>query len=188
MNSALLVIDIQNDYFPNGSMELHHSVEAGLKAKQLLQDFRTAHALVIHVRHIAIKPTATFFIKNTIGAEIHPSVQPLETETVVIKHYPNSFRDTTLDSELKKNNIQRLLIAGMMTHMCVDSTVRAAFDLGYEVYVVRDACATKALTIGDDRISAENVQNSFLAALNGVFCSVISSQDAMSIILERGHD
>jgi nicotinamidase-related amidase len=176
MKTALLIIDIQNDYFPGGKMELNKSIEAGINAKELLDHFRDKKMCVVHIKHIAIKPTATFFIRNTAGAEIHNFVKPLETEKLVVKNYPNSFRETDLDSYLKENNINRLVIIGMMTHMCIDSTVRAAFDLGYEIILTGEACATKELMIDSDRVSAENVQKSFLAALKGIFCQIFTKQ------------
>ena len=184
MKTALIIIDIQNDYFPEGKMELNKSIEASLNAKELLEYFREKKMCVVHVQHIAIKPTATFFIKNTEGAEIHSSVKPLETEKLVIKNYPNSFRNTDLDSYLKQNSINRLVIFGMMTHMCIDTSVRAAFDLGYEIILVGEACATKELTINNARVSAENVQLAFLAALKGTFCQILTKQEIKSSINE----
>jgi nicotinamidase-related amidase len=105
MKTALIIIDIQNDYFPEGKMELNKSIAASLNAKELLEYFREKKICIVHVQHIAIKPTATFFIKNTAGTDIHYSVKPLETEKLVVKNYPNSFRNTDLDLYLKRNNI-----------------------------------------------------------------------------------
>jgi nicotinamidase-related amidase len=125
------------------------------------------------VQHIATSPSATFFLPNTHGVEIHPSVTPTEYDVVVVKHFPNSFRETNLLELLRENAISKLTIIGMMTHMCIDTTVRAASDLGFEVAVVADACATKNLRLGDHEVVAKDVQTAYLAALDGTFAIVI---------------
>ncbi len=182
MKTALLIIDVQNDYFTNGRMELNNSFDASVKIKELIDSFRKKLMPVVHVQHISTKPGATFFLPDTPGVEFHENVKPVTGEKVVIKNYPNSFRNTDLDDYLKANNISKLVITGMMTHMCVDTTVRAAFDLGYDCYVVGDCCATRSLKIYDTEISSENVQNSFLAALNGVFSKVIKKDDVENLL------
>ena len=177
MKCALVLVDVQNDYFPGGTMELQGSLEAGLVAKDIVADFRQAGMPVVHVQHIATKSTATFFLPGTSGAEIHESVRPSPGEKVVVKHYPNSFRETDLQKHLETLEVGRIAILGMMTHMCIDTTVRAAFDLGYDIQVVGAGCATKSLSIGQVTVAAEDVQDSFLAAMNGTFCKVVSRSD-----------
>lgn len=172
MTSALLLIDIQNDYFPGGSMALEGSVEAAARAGELLAAFRRAGQPVIHIQHLALRPGATFFIPGTPGAGIHASVAPLAGEAVIEKHFPNSFRETTLLATLREKGIDELVIAGMMTHMCVDATVRAAFDLGFRCRVASDACATRALVFDDQAVPAAHVQVAFLAALQGLYATV----------------
>ena len=110
------------------------------------------------------------------------NVKPEENEKIIIKNYPNSFRNTGLDEYLKKNGISKLVITGMMTHMCIDATVRAAYDLGYECIVVEECCATKELSINNKKASAEDVQNAFLASLNGLFSKVINLDNAFELI------
>lgn len=172
MTTALLLIDLQNDYFPGGAMALEGSEAAVAVATRLLDRWRARHLPVIHVQHLSTRPGAGFFIPGTAGAEIHPAVAPLPGEPVVTKHMPNSFRDTPLADLLRAGGIDRLVIAGMMTHMCVDSTTRAAFDLGFRCTVVRDACATRALPLDDAVVPAAQVQAAFLAALHGLFADV----------------
>ncbi|NLV69116.1 MAG: cysteine hydrolase [Spirochaetes bacterium] len=176
MTKALLLIDVQNDYFAGGSMELHGSFEASLKIKDLLDHFRKKSMPVIHIQHQSVLPGSTFLVPGTRGAEIHENVKPLDTEKIFKKIFPNSFRSTGLDEYLKENKISTLVIAGMMTHMCVDTTVRAAFDLGYKCILAGDGCATRELKINDRIISANSVHNSFLAALNGIFAQVLDSR------------
>lgn len=181
MGKALLLIDIQNDYFPGGAMELVGSLEAGEKAGRLLQKFRRESLPVIHVQHFATRAGATFFIPGTSGVDIHESVSPAEGELVISKSYPNSFRETQLLDHLHRLDVDQLIIAGMMTHMCVDTTTRAAADLGFECLLVHDACATKALSFEGATVAAEQVQLSYVAALNGSFAQVLSVEELCKV-------
>ncbi|KAF0166251.1 MAG: Isochorismatase hydrolase [Rhodocyclaceae bacterium] len=174
MSTALVIVDIQNDYFPGGAMELAGSIEAGERAEKLAEAFRSKALPVIHVQHLSTRPGATFFVPGTKGVEIHPCVAPREGEAVIQKNFPNSFRDTPLLQHLRDKKITRLVVAGMMTQMCIDSTVRAAADLGFECLLAHDACATKSLSFGGVAVPAASVQTAFLAALNGLFARVQS--------------
>ena len=171
--TALLIIDIQNDYFPGGAMELEGADAAGAAAGKVLQKFRSEKLPIFHVRHLSVRPGATFFLPGTKGADIHESVLPLAGETVVEKHFPNSFRNTGLEERLKEKGIANLVVAGMMTHMCVDATVRHAADLGYKVTLLGDACATRAQAYAGEQVPARQVHAAFLAALNGFYAKVI---------------
>jgi nicotinamidase-related amidase len=176
-DTALVVIDIQNDYFPGGAMELDGAEAAGARAGAAIRHFRDQGLPVIHVRHLSVRPGATFFLPGTRGAEIHASVKPAAGEPVVEKNFPNSFRDTTLEKHLKASGIKNLVIAGMMTHMCVDASVRQAADLGYKVTLLADACATRAQSFGGETVSARQVHAAFLAALNGFYAKVVNTHD-----------
>lgn len=177
MKQALLIVDIQNDYFPGGRMELVGSLEAGAEAGRLLRAFRERGEPVIHVQHISKRPGATFFLPDTEGAKIHESVAPLPSETVVTKHFPNGFRETALLEILRSAEIKRLVIAGMMTHMCIDTTTRAAADMGFENVLAHDACATRDLGFGAAKVAARDVQTAFIAALNGAFAKALSAKE-----------
>lgn len=176
MNTALLLIDIQNDYFDKGIMTLVGADAASDNARLILDRYRITNRPIIHIRHIATRTGATFFVHGTFGAEIHDNVKPLEQEKIIIKHYPNSFRETELLDYLKTLNITDLVICGMMTHMCVDSTTRAAKDLGFNCTIIGDGCATKDLEIDGQTVKAEEVQKSFLAALNYSYANVITAK------------
>jgi nicotinamidase-related amidase len=165
MKTALLLIDIQKDYFPGGKMELVQPLGAARKAYELLQCFREHDQKHVHIQHVELDADATFFISGTAGTDIHDSVAHFEGEPLVIKHHPNSFRETNLLELLKSWDIERVIITGMMTHMCVDATARAAADFGFRVIVVEDACATRDLKYGDTVIPADHVHKAFLAAL-----------------------
>jgi len=165
MKTVLLVIDIQKDYFPGGKMELVNPLEAAQKAYMLLQCFREHKQKTVHIQHISLSPTATFFISGDRGTDIHDSAAHFEGEPLVQKHYPNSFRETNLLDLLKGWGIERVIITGMMSHMCVDATARAAADFGFQVIVAEDACATRDLKFGDTVVPADHVHKAFMAAL-----------------------
>ena len=180
MKSALLIIDIQNDYFPGGKMELEGSPEASLAAQRVLAHFREKELPLIHIQHISPRPGATFFVPGTQGVEIHENVKPLKGEIVLQKNYPNAFRETTLLEHLRRNEIDRLVVCGMMTHMCVDSTVRAAFDHEFQCLVLSDACATRSLFYGGVKVSAQQVGAAFIAALGSMFAKIVLVDDFLS--------
>ena len=177
MTVALLIVDVQNDYFPGGAMEVVGATAAGTQAAKLLAAFRRRARPVIHVRHISVRAGATFFLPDTVGAQIHESVHPVFDEPIFQKHYPNSFRETSLLDHLRSTNITGLVIAGMMTHMCIDTTTRAAADLGLTCFLAHDACATRALSFNGVQVPADSVQTAYLAALNGHFAKVMSASE-----------
>ena len=182
MSNALLIIDIQNDYFPGGSMELVGSPAAGAQARALLEAFRARKLAVIHVQHVSTRPGATFFLPGTDGAKIHESVQPAAGETVITKHFPNAFRETTLADTLRERGIKSLVIAGMMSHMCIDTSTRAAADAGYACTLAHDACATRDLAFGSTSVPAAQVHAAFMAAMNGAFAKVVSASEAIAAL------
>lgn len=180
MKEALLIIDIQNDYFEGGTHTLVKADEAGQNAKQVLQWFRAQHIPVVHIQHIAANEGADFFLLNTPGANIHAYVSPLANEKIIIKNYPNSFRETALLDHLKENGITDLVICGMMTDVCVDATVRAAMDLGFVTTVIGDACATRNRELYGKNIDAEEISNAYLAgmtALGGLYANVMTTTE-----------
>jgi nicotinamidase-related amidase len=165
--TALLIVDIQNFYFPGDGPGLVNAEQASLAAKEILHVFRERKQLVVHVRH-----------KSAKGFEIHKNVEPISGEKVITKEDVNSFQGTDLLEYLKSNNIDRLVIIGMQTQMCLEAAVRAAYDYGFECYVVQDACATRDLKYDDKVIKAEDVQFSTLATLkDGGYSRVIDMKD-----------
>ncbi len=178
--TALLLVDIQNDYFPGGAMELRGSLAAGKNAALLLERGREQGVPVFHVRHESVRPGASFFLPGTPGTGIHDFVAPRAGEAVVTKHVPNSFHGTGLHDMLSGAGVDRLVITGMMTHLCIDTTVRAAADLGYRCVLASDACATRDLAWEGRTVRAADVQAAFLAALSGTFAEVMPSGQAGS--------
>jgi nicotinamidase-related amidase len=175
---VLLCIDIQNDYFPGGKMELVGAKEAAGKAAAILERFREKDMPVIHIAHESIREGATFFLPGTEGQKIHTSVQPLPKERVITKNFPNSFLNTPLFETLRQLEINDLVICGMMTHMCVDATTRAAKDLGFAVTLIHDATATRDLSFAGTQVAAAQVRTAFTAAL-AVICDAVSGTEAL---------
>jgi nicotinamidase-related amidase len=174
MNTALILVDIQNDYFPGGRMELVGMPDAGSIAGELLSVFRQKNWPTIHIQHISLHEGATFFLPDSEGAALHKSTEPQGGELVIQKHYPNSFRETGLLQELEKFDVKKVVICGAMSHMCIDATTRAASDHCFECTVVQDACATRDLEFGGKTIAAEAVHGSFMAALGSAYARVLS--------------
>lgn len=181
MKTALIVIDIQNDYFPGGKYPLVEPLAAAQRANMLLQCFRESDEPHVHIQHVSLEPDATFFIKGDSGTDIHDSVAHFEGEPIVYKHEPNSFLNTNLLELLKSWDVERVVVTGMMTHMCVDATARAAGDLGFKVIVAADACASRDLKFGDTKIPADHVHKSFLAALTA-YGDVMKADEVMALL------
>ena len=164
-NTALLIVDIQNDYFEGGKFPLSGTKAAAQNAGAILAAFRTAGKPVIHIRHEILRKPAPFFEPETEGAQIHNSVAPVTGETVITKNFPNSFRETDLQDHLQALGVSDLVIIGAMSHFCIDATTRAAADLGYACTVAHDACATRDLEFDGVAVPAAHVHAGFMAGL-----------------------
>ncbi|MCQ6267797.1 cysteine hydrolase [Fictibacillus sp. WQ 8-8] len=172
VKTALILVDIQNDYFPKGRMELHKTNIAASNAKKVLDYFRGKNKTIFFIQHIFKDPNAPFFAPGTDGIHINEAVKPLEDETVIQKNYPNSFRETSLLSDLRKAGVEHVVICGMMSHMCIDATVRAAVDYGFRCTVIEDACTSPDLTLHGHRIPATHVHGAFMAALGSLYAAI----------------
>jgi len=179
---ALILIDIQRDYFPGGRFPLVGPEEAAERAAALLAAFRARGLPVIHVRHESLGADAGFLEAGTEGARLHPAVTPDGDEAVVVKHHPNAFLETDLKARIDRHPDAPLVIAGMMTSMCVDATVRAASDLGYTVSVAADACAAPDLEYGGTRVAGADVHAAFLAALGSAYAHVATVDDLIGAL------
>ncbi|MFT4115266.1 cysteine hydrolase family protein [Bradyrhizobium sp.] len=162
---ALLIIDLQNDYFPAGRFPLVGIEAAAANARRVVDAGRERGDLVVHVRHESLRPGATFFAPGTPGADTHHTVLPAGDERVIVKNSTNSFKDTQLKAVLDDNGVDDVVIAGAMSHMCIDAAARAAADFGFKVTVLHDACATRDLAFSGRSVSAEDVHAAFMAGL-----------------------
>jgi nicotinamidase-related amidase len=183
MKIALVLVDIQNDYFPNGKNPLHRPQEAAEQAGRVLAFFRNEGLTVFHVQHIS-KPGSKFFLPDTEGAKIHESVLPASGEEIVVKHAPSAFLRTGFADKLLSQGITHLVVCGMMSHMCIDTTVRAAQDYGFSVILLEDACTTKDLTWNGTVIPAQTVHGAIMASLKGTFAEVMTTAEYLKSIVK----
>jgi nicotinamidase-related amidase len=171
--TALLVIDIQDFYFENGSLPLTGSVAAAGQARRVLDVFRSRKLPIVHIRHAGKNTAFVAGEPSDPQYKIRPEVAPAAGELVITKHYANSFRETELLDHLRRLGITSLVIVGMQTHMCVEAAARAATDLGFQVTVIAEACATRPLTYGGKTVPADMVHAAALAAINGTYGRVV---------------
>ena len=171
--SALLIIDIQDFYVPGGKVPLVEPEAAAKNAAKVLAAFRSAGNPVIHVRH-DFEP----------GGSIHASVAPIDGERVFTKTEVSCFNGTQVLAHLKELGVEKLVIVGMQTHMCLEAATRAASDLGFEVTVIADACATRDLEYGETTVKAADVHASTLATLDRTYAKVVDT-DAFLKTLKR---
>jgi nicotinamidase-related amidase len=185
MKTGLILVDIQNDYFPGGAVELAGIGDAAGKARDLMALFRERKWPTFHIQHVSARKGAGFFLPGTPGVEINDSVKALPGETVIQKHFPNSFRETQLLDTLKKDGVERVVICGAMSHMCIDATTRAAADLGFACVVIDDACATRDLQFREETIPAHNVHGAFMAALAWGYAKVMNLGEFRQTLLKE---
>ena len=171
--TGLLLIDIQEFYFPGGRQQLEEAERAGMNAGLVLEQFRKCGLPVYHVRH-NFEP----------GGNIHSYVKPVPGEKVITKDHVNAFLGTDLLETLRADSVNQLVICGMQTHMCVEAAVRAAHDLGFKCLLVSDACATRALQFEEHIIPALSVQLSTLQTLQGTYATVVTSAELLNGIHE----
>ncbi len=175
---ALIVIDVQNDYFPGGRWELARMDAASANVGRLLRHYRELGAPVVHIRHeFPDAASAPFFAPGSEGAAIHPSAAPADGEPVLLKHHINSFRDTPLLDILRGHEADEVVICGAMSHMCVDACTRAANDFGFQVTVAHDACASRELEFGGVTVPAAHAHAAFMAALGFAYADMRSTDE-----------
>ncbi len=177
--TALIVIDVQQEYFaPTGKVVLPGGPAAAKKIAEALAWARRQQLPVIHVVHEGRKPNAPIFAPGSPALEIHPDARPAPGEPVVRKHLPGSFTGTKLEELLRQQGVERLVIAGFMTQMCVDTTTRQAAHLGFQVTVLSDATAAMAVKGPDgETIPADQVHKTHLGSLSGFLAEVKSVKD-----------
>lgn len=174
---ALIVVDIQNDYFPGGKWPLSGTEAAADNAARLIAAARDAGDVVVHVRHEFATDDAPFFSPGSQGAQIHPKAASRDGEPVVLKHNINAFRDTGLKAVLDARDVEEVVICGAMSDMCIDATTRAADDFGYRVTVVHDACAARDQEFGGVHVPAAQVHAASMAALGFGYATMRSTDD-----------
>lgn len=174
---AILVVDIQNEYFPGGKLPLTGIEEASANAARVIAAARAGGDKVIHIRHEFADPGIGLFTQGTDGVKIHSSVTPQNDEPVIVKNYPNSFLKTDLKDMLDADGIKDVVVIGAMSQMCIEATSRAASDFGYKVTVVHDACATKDWEFNGVTAPAAQVHATAMAALAFAYASLPSTDE-----------
>lgn len=182
--TGLLVVDVQNDYFPGGRWTLSNMDKASDNVVRLIAAARAAGHPVFHVQHIMDEADSPFFTKGTTGAEIHAKVTPAAGEAQVVKSEVNAFLGTDLKAKLDAAGVKDLVVCGAMSHMCVDAATRAASDFGYKVTLAHDACATRDAEFNGVTVPAQQVHASFMAAL-GSYAKVVSTDDVITSTLKK---
>jgi nicotinamidase-related amidase len=177
---ALIVVDIQNDYFPGGKWQLAGIDAATDNAARIIEQARKNGDAVIHVRHETLGGNARFFVPGSEGAQIHPKATNLADELVIVKNQLNPFRETALKEVLDKLGIERVVVIGNMSHMCIDAVTRASDDFGYQTTVIHDACATHDLEFNGVKVPAAYVHAAFMAALEFGYAKVVSTDEFVS--------
>ncbi|HEY3605912.1 MAG TPA: cysteine hydrolase family protein [Pseudonocardiaceae bacterium] len=176
-DSTLIMIDYQNTY-TRGVMELEGAQPALDHAAELLDRARSAGIPILHIAHDS-GPGSYYDVQAEIG-QIVDRVAPRADEPVIVKHFPNSFTGTDLDQRLRAAPGRDLILAGFMTHMCVNSTARGAYSLGYRPAVVAAATATRALPGPDGLpIPASVLHAASLAAISDLFGVVVPTADVI---------
>lgn len=179
-NHAVIVVDLQNEYLPSGHLPLVGIEAAVHNAAQIMAQARVQGIPVIHIRHEAADANAAVFQPGTDHVKIQAPVQPEGDETVILKHYPNSFRETSLQPQLQQMGITQLTVIGAMSYMCIDATVRAAVDLGYQVTVAEDACATRNITFGEKEVPAAQAHATIMAGFEFAYAQVVTTNTLLS--------
>jgi nicotinamidase-related amidase len=187
--SAVIVVDLQNDYFPGGRWALHNTESASANAAKVIVAARESGDLVVHIRHEVVSDAAPFFTPGSDGARTHESVKALDGEQVVVKHQVNSFRDTKLKELLDDNKIENVIVCGAMSNMCVDAVTRAAHDYGFKVSVIHDACACRELEFNGVQVPAEQVHAAFMSSLGFAYATMIATDEfvASKKTLSKAH-
>jgi len=176
--AALVLIDCQNTY-REGTMSLAGVEPALAEAARLLERARGAGIPIVHIQHDS-GPGSPYDITAPIG-QISDVVAPKAGGPVITKHFPNSFIQTDLEQQLRAVGVTKVILAGFMTHMCVNSTARGAFNLGFQPTVVAAATATRDLPGSDgDVVSAAALQAASLAALRDLFAVVVPTSSQLA--------
>ncbi len=177
---AVVVIDLQNEYLPTGKLPLSGIEAAVANAARVIADARAKGIPVIHVRHEFAHGEMPVFVPGSDGVQIQAAVAAQPDEPVVVKNYPNSFRETELKQLLDAREVRELVVVGAMSHMCVDAGVRAAADMGYAVTVIHDACATLDLEFGGVQVPAAQVHATMMAALGFAYARLASTAEYLA--------
>ena len=177
---AIIIVDLQKDYLSSGSFALTGIDAAAANAARVVEAGRGKGDRIIHVHHIAKDAASPLFAPGTDGIQPIPAVAPRQDDTVIVKNYPNSFRETALHQALRDGGIEDVVVVGAMSDVCIDATARAAADLGYNLTVVHDACATRDKAFGGSLVPAAQVHATIMSALEFGYGKVTTTADILA--------
>lgn len=177
--TGLVVIDVQNDYFPGGKFVLFRARSALARTLQLRDWARRKGLPIWWIRHTSPSPRAFFLLPNTPGAELHAALGPLPSEPIVDKHDPNSFVATDLEAQLRAHGVDTVVWAGMISWMCVETTVRSAKDKGFRNWVARDAVASGWISGPYGPVTPWSAHRAFLSALGFAHAELLSTRQIL---------
>ncbi|KAG1193392.1 hypothetical protein G6F36_000883 [Rhizopus arrhizus] len=183
MKEALIIVDVQNDYFPGGRFPTDSPVETAQAIAQLMEKFRRENKEVVHVVHHSTeeqRKQLNFFEPGTPGVEIHESVKPLASEKIFIKHEVSSFVGTDLKEHLESKGIDTIIVVGMMIHNCVNSTVYSGSHRGFKCIVVDEAVNTFDQPYDGRIIKAKQIKEAFLAGIQFAYAKVKKVDDILN--------
>ncbi|MRS21007.1 isochorismatase family protein [Enterobacteriaceae bacterium RIT692] len=179
--TAVIVIDIQNEYFPGGKMPIPDGMQALNNSKRLVAFAHKNNMPVFFVQHLG-EADGPLFAKGSRFAEFHKDLQPAKGDRVISKATPSSFVGTDLQKQLDSLGIKQLIVTGLMTHMCVSSTARDAVPLGYSVIIPEDATATRDLATWDNKVVDHKVlQQAALAGVADVFAEIKTTDQVLAL-------
>jgi nicotinamidase-related amidase len=185
MKPALVVIDVQNEYFaPRGQWVLPEGEQALARIQALLAAARDTGVPIIHITHERLGATSGVFVPGSVGAQMHAEIDPQQGEAVIRKHFPGAFTQTPLEAHLRHANADTVVVTGYMTHLCCDTTARQASERGYGVLFAADATATRDLTVNGVTVPHADIQRSELAVMTN-FASVLSTEEIARRLAER---
>ncbi|EKQ56728.1 MULTISPECIES: cysteine hydrolase family protein [unclassified Clostridium] len=174
MKKALLVIDVQNEYF-NGKLKVTYPQNSLDNILRVMDYAKENNIIIILVQHTGIDGET--FIKNSKGWDIHADVLKKDYNYIIEKTKPSSFYNTDLEDILKRENIEGVIISGYMTQMCCDTTARDAFHKGYAVEFLSDATGTIDVSNKIGTISSKDLHNATLIAQSLRFSNVLSTKE-----------
>lgn len=175
MKRALLVIDVQREYF-EGAFPIRHPVGHLENILEIMDVARKANVPTVVIRHHQPDPQSPVFRKGSDMWQLHDEVESRPRDVLIDKQLPGSFTNTPLDAFLKERNIDTVSIAGYMTQVCCDTTAKEAFHRGYKVEFLRDATGTLDVENQAGSVTAEQLHESILVAQQMFISDVIDKQ------------
>lgn len=176
MKRALLVIDVQNEYF-TGLLPVTYPPESMQNILDVMKTAKETNIPIVMVQHTATAKNAKAFVKETHGWELHDSLKDIDVSHYVEKTFPSSFVGTDLEAWLHKNAIDTVVISGYMTQHCCDTTARYAHHLGFNVEFLSDATGTLDFENKAGKVTAQELHRATLVEQQFRFSDVISTKE-----------